>query len=285
MSDGKSKCPICKGKTEREPEQLRLQPRIHQYTCRSCGVFAMDFVHAEHWASELAEMVPPYKLSALLRERWIAYSDKVSVHFDPFEGQPVLNHVPVRAQDLLLRWPASVPDRLDRSLLNLARMAEDSDGAGTWHPTNSGPSLFFARDGREMTYHIDSLISWGWLVREGARALVCVTPEGWQRVQELRELAPRKDAPVFVAMWFGGKDDQKEMLQLYKTGIEQGVEDAGYKCTRSDLTPHNDWIMDKIIADINVAPFVVADFTGNALGVYYEAGLARGRGIPVIQTC
>lgn len=36
---------------------------------------------------------------------------------------------------------------------------------------------------------------------------------------------------------------------------------------------------------IRVAPFVVADFTGNRGGVYFEAGFARGLNIPVIHTC
>ena len=43
--------------------------------------------------------------------------------------------------------------------------------------------------------------------------------------------------------------------------------------------------MDKVPGDIKVAPFVVADYTGHRSGVYYEAGLARGLGIPVINTC
>ena len=31
--------------------------------------------------------------------------------------------------------------------------------------------------------------------------------------------------------------------------------------------------------------FVVADFTDQRNGVYYEAGFAKGLGLPVIQTC
>jgi nucleoside 2-deoxyribosyltransferase len=43
--------------------------------------------------------------------------------------------------------------------------------------------------------------------------------------------------------------------------------------------------MDKILGDIRMAPFVVADFTGHRNGVYLEAGFARGLGLPVIHTC
>jgi len=44
-------------------------------------------------------------------------------------------------------------------------------------------------------------------------------------------------------------------------------------------------VMDKIIALVRVSRFVVADFTWNRGGVYYEAGFASGLGLPVIQIC
>jgi hypothetical protein len=44
-------------------------------------------------------------------------------------------------------------------------------------------------------------------------------------------------------------------------------------------------ICDEIIAEIRRSRFVVADYTGHRGGVYYEAGFAAGRGLPVILTC
>ena len=47
--------------------------------------------------------------------------------------------------------------------------------------------------------------------------------------------------------------------------------------------------MTKIIAELRRARFVVADFTqgddGARGGVYYEAGFAHGRGVPIIFSC
>jgi nucleoside 2-deoxyribosyltransferase len=40
-----------------------------------------------------------------------------------------------------------------------------------------------------------------------------------------------------------------------------------------------------MIAEIRGAEFVIADFTGDRSGVYYEAGFARGLGRPVIHCC
>jgi nucleoside 2-deoxyribosyltransferase len=39
------------------------------------------------------------------------------------------------------------------------------------------------------------------------------------------------------------------------------------------------------LAEIRQAQIVVADFTGQRAGVYYEAGFAEGLSIPVIRTC
>ncbi len=39
------------------------------------------------------------------------------------------------------------------------------------------------------------------------------------------------------------------------------------------------------MAEIRRSGLVVADFTGQRQGVYYEAGFARGIGITVIPTC
>lgn len=52
-----------------------------------------------------------------------------------------------------------------------------------------------------------------------------------------------------------------------------------------DQVEHNEHIMDKILAMIRIAPFVVADFTHHRNGVYFEAGFAKGLGIPVVSCC
>ncbi len=54
---------------------------------------------------------------------------------------------------------------------------------------------------------------------------------------------------------------------------------------RIDNKEHTNKICDEIIAEIRRSRFVVAEFTGQRNGVYYEAGFAAGLGIPVICTC
>ena len=54
---------------------------------------------------------------------------------------------------------------------------------------------------------------------------------------------------------------------------------------RIDLEEHNEKICDRIISEIRRSGLVVADFTGQRGGVYFESGYAMGLGIPVIRTC
>ncbi len=58
----------------------------------------------------------------------------------------------------------------------------------------------------------------------------------------------------------------------------------GWEAKAVDRLQYLGSIVDRIRLEINRARFVVADFTENKHGVYYEAGYAEGRGIPVIYS-
>lgn len=86
---------------------------------------------------------------------------------------------------------------------------------------------------------------------------------------------------VFVAMWF---DEQTN--DAYNNGIQPAIEtDCGYKSIRIDRKEYLGKVDDEIIAEIRESRFIVADFTGQRHGVYFEAGFAQGLGLPVIWTC
>ena len=106
------------------------------------------------------------------------------------------------------------------------------------------------------------------------------TPAGWERVERLRDAQPRSHQ-AFVAMWFDPTLDD-----AWTNGLTPGVEDSGYfKAVRSDRAQYLGKVDDWIIAQIRLSGLVVADFTGNRGGVYYEAGFAMALGIPVVFTC
>ncbi len=183
------------------------------------------------------------------------------------------------------RWPRTVPERIDRTLCNLASISPT--GGYRIDLRRDDTAIAFAELPREIDYNLTALSDYGFVGMQ-SNSLgyeVTLTPEGWAHFEKLTGGTSAPQNPVFVAMWFGGSDERKSMDAAFQQAIQPAIEQAGYRATRVDLAEHNDWIMDKILGDIRLAPFVVADFTGNRNGVYFEAGFARGLKIPVIHTC
>jgi len=141
--------------------------------------------------------------------------------------------------------------------------------------------LFDAASDDEVGYLVDHLIRLK-QVRSvaplgGGRELI-VEPEGWTRME------PPSGGGIpgrcFVAMSF-----HESLASAYVNGIRPAVAECGFTPVRIDLVEHNEKICDKILAEIRLAQFVVADFTLHRAGVYFESGFAMGLGRPVIWTC
>lgn len=91
----------------------------------------------------------------------------------------------------------------------------------------------------------------------------------------------QSDSPIgFCAMWF-----DPSISEVWLQAIQPAIEDAGWEPQRVDGVEHAGKIDDEIVAGIRRSRFLVADFTGQRGGVYFEAGLAQGLGKPVIWTC
>jgi nucleoside 2-deoxyribosyltransferase len=81
-------------------------------------------------------------------------------------------------------------------------------------------------------------------------------------------------------MWFS-----EVTREAYDAGIAPALSEAGFSPIRIDRKEHNNEIPDEIMSEIRNCQFMVADFTGQRAGVYYEAGFAMGLGRPVIWCC
>ena len=124
----------------------------------------------------------------------------------------------------------------------------------------------------------------GWIERPYSEInLYRISVEGHARLTELAG-TETESSKAFVAMWF-----DESMGEVWDNAIRPGIEGAGYEAMRIDKKEHVGKIDDEIIAELRRARFVVADFTqgkdGPRGGVYYEAGFAHGRDIPVIFSC
>ncbi|NOT00222.1 MAG: hypothetical protein HOP29_06300 [Phycisphaerales bacterium] len=308
-------CPICNSdniERSRISSEISLPPNPNvglwtnkpgplvaiRFSCKRCGEFVVTnwdiwtFLETDAMRSEARA---PH-ISALLREQsthrlppfWVQF---VKGSYGPLKAGGV---VPIHVDELLAGWPQSVPERIDRALRNLGYK---SGKGGIPTPVEPGDfALVFAEDDAEARYHVRCLRDLQYLNPKSTHVIdmndVVLTAQGWQKFEELTRGLSKPENDAFVAMWFGvekkkrkGDWTEAEMKAVYDEGIERGVLGAGYRCSRVNLKPFNDFIMDKVLGDTRMAPFVVADFTGNRNGVYFEAGFARGFGIPVIHTC
>ncbi len=76
------------------------------------------------------------------------------------------------------------------------------------------------------------------------------------------------------------------LTDAYERGIKPAIkDDCGFDSIRLDREHHNEKICDRILAEIRLAQFMVADFTLHRAGAYFEAGFEMGLGRPVIWTC
>ena len=128
----------------------------------------------------------------------------------------------------------------------------------------------------------DGLIQYGDKF-DSRRQSCTLTMDGHKRLEEL-EKNSTTSSRAFVAMWL---DDS--MNDVWAHGFKKAIDEAGYEPVRIDEQEHVEKIDDAIIAEIQRARFVVADFTYGESGargsVYYEAGFAHGLNIPVIFSC
>jgi hypothetical protein len=114
-------------------------------------------------------------------------------------------------------------------------------------------------------------------LRPAASASVCsVTLKGWEWLGT-RPIEAASTA--FVAMNFD------EKYQDLRRAIEQAIGKAGYTPVVVSQDVYTGGVMDRVLARIREARFVVVDYTGNRGGVYYEAGFALGLGKLAIHSC
>jgi hypothetical protein len=138
--------------------------------------------------------------------------------------------------------------------------------------------LLDAFDHKEVKFLVDTLVEMG-NVKSPNDHYVRLEAKGWELIQSAGTIGiPGK---CFVAMWF-----DESMNEAYEAGIFPALKhDCKMEPIKIDLVPHNDNIINKIIAEIRTCQFMVADFTGHRGGVYFEAGFAKGLGREVIMTC
>lgn len=88
---------------------------------------------------------------------------------------------------------------------------------------------------------------------------------------------------VFVSMPMN--KEKCSDVDIIRNGITNGIKESGNEVYYLDLDTHNENIFNKMMDEIVGCKFLVADFTSQNTGVYYEAGYAKALGKTVIYTC
>lgn len=204
----------------------------------------------------------------------IFYSSQRSLPSDALAGS-------VGVDAVIQAFPASVTERLDRALLNLAAVTKR---LGQLIQINGAPNpLLLAQDGIEVFFVIQQFGQEGYVkgTTSSLPTQISLTAKGLNRAADLqRGLFGPLNKQVFVAMSF-----DKTLDSAWTDGLKLGIEDCHYTAFRVDAKEHNEKICDVIVAEIRKSKFLVADFSLHRNGVYFEAGMMMGLGRPVIFTC
>lgn len=109
--------------------------------------------------------------------------------------------------------------------------------------------------------------------------VIGLTINGWEKINRNSVIETKV---VFIAMAF--TDNNRVVISSdIRDAIKTCLEGLGFEPVIVDEVEYNEGIMDKIIASINESKFVIAELTHQKSGVYYEAGYAKGKGLPVIH--
>lgn len=246
-------CPVCRGNDE---GGFFSGDKV---TCPRCGIFRIS----EDAASKLIAELNKNKRKIANASGWVReHQDEV-----------------ISASDIetLLNLPTpSINERALRLLQYIEKKTEilgqKISGCDTASPSLDFYAAAWAADHTEFAYIIRYLKSLEYI--DG----VSITPKGFAYLDQIKY--SNLDSQIgFCAMWF---DDS--VKHIWTQAIFPAISDAGYEPKRIDEHHHNNRIDDEIIALIRRSKFVVADFTGQRGGVYFEAGFALGMNLPVIWT-
>ena len=265
MAEGK--CPICAG-IAGIASLLPNQDAV-RICCERCGHFYVSTSNRRFFEGLSDRNLLPF-LSAHIRQN-SGPSAPLVLRYEDWESHALAHKA------------TPVSRKLD---LTLRLMAQRSafPGADVVFPYNDGP-LIDAANEAEIGFLMNHLKESEFLDRRSSddpprkRYICVVSGKGWTRseAQSTTGIPGR----CFVAMSFDHSLDE-----AWEKGIEPALrEDCKLDPIRIDKGHHNEKICDKLIAEIRLSQFLVADFTLHRAGVYFEAGFALGLGRPVIWTC
>jgi nucleoside 2-deoxyribosyltransferase len=251
-------CPLCGSKAISDNIVGEDADRFDCMTCGKYGV-ARSAIHAVQSHEE------KFVLSGIMRRR-TEFGDGLIV-LNSCDIQPLVDSVAL---------PMGPIESMDLILLHI----HSKTSAGQYIKLSPQDyPIAFARSEEEFMFYVEILRELKYLSLSTREDAYRVELLGWKRLSEIVRSGTSSNQ-AFVAMWFN-----PELDNIWENGFKEALKQTGYNPIRIDLVQHNEKICDKIISEIRKSSLLIADFTGNRGGVYFEAGFAMGLGIPVVWTC
>ena len=251
-------CPICQNPDAMQGVHNTLAT-ARRISCSKCGDFGIS-IDTTETAAEVIKSGDRWRVSAWIRE----YSPPI-----------------VSSEEIESALQAAVPGLLHRADRMLKKLNQLFPRGQTFMNTQAYEQLVavgWNQNGGDARYMLEAVLE------QELQFLESPSTGTWRLTAKALlhlEGLPNQDSNIgFCAMWFS-----EEVKPLWIEVIEPAIRSAGYEPMRIDSKQHNGKIDDEIMASIRSARFVVADFTGQRGGVYYEAGFAHGLGLPVIFMC
>lgn len=261
-------CPVCKLHDQDVIRKWNTGEKT-TYKCARCGKFTI---------TQTAERTTKRKNLGPKLSSWIRNLSELGME------------VPEINTNCLVEIEQSIPeynpsDKQYLFLRNISRKSRHPGDVLSILPELDYP-LAWASAPDEILFYIRFLVERGFLTltdNKGFRYApgnnsisIAISPLGWNYLDEYEQRAIEL-SQAFVAMSFS-----KSMSKIWEQAIKPAINEAGYKAYRIDSTQDHYKFNIKIIDEIRNSLFVVAEVTENKNYVYFEAGYAVGRNLPVI---
>lgn len=253
-------CPICMSTCK-----VKISGFNKNITCPSCGPYSLSKLQESLiFPQNSRHLIAGYLYETKMRRADLIKSGALE--------RLVLNEETIQKilSDPLI--PKRAMQNLDKIILNMYN--RDEGFLTVLKASDYMPAMGYAKNLPELTMMFKALQELGYMDEQNI-----LTIKGLQYAESLLT-SNRNSTNVFIAMKFSD-----EFKALRESAIKPACDKCGFTAFTVDEEEYNDDIPDKIISGIKTSRFVIADFTENNLGVYYEAGYAKGLGLPVIKTC
>lgn len=256
MINRKEACPICTSPAS------KVDDVVPSYSCVRCGDYRIDGARWNHGKLDRKKFV--------VLSGWIKEQNAAGV-------------TPAITQEIFLSVTSRAAPRIKaRAFEALKVFGKQYPGLDHWITFDDSNeyemlALSYSAEQSDLDVLLELLHLWQFLRQDhGAYSL---SPLGIVKLEELT-VTGNSSAIGFVAMSFDAT-----MNDAWTIGFEPAIHAAGFTALRISDKEYVGGITDEIIAEIRGARFVVADYTGQKAGVYFEAGFALGLGLTVVPTC